>query len=103
MLLVIKERKPMAKPKPNPFAQVATKHISAEVDPKSTPTNESREEPKKAVQASRENKRPMTAFLDDAAIREIKLLVADTRRTQQDLFREAINDLLVKHGKRPLA
>ncbi len=93
----------MAKSKPNPFAQVATKHISAEVDPKSTPTNESREEPKKAVQASRENKRPMTAFLDDAAIREIKLLVADTRRTQQDLLREAINDLLVKHGKRPLA
>ena len=90
----------MAKAKPNPFAQVATKPISAEIDAKATSTNEA---PKKAVQASRENKRPITAFLDDAAIREIKLLVADTRRTQQDLFREAINDLLVKHGKRPLA
>jgi len=93
----------MAKAKPNPFAHVATKSISAEVDSRSTPTNEAGEAPKKAVQASRENKRPITAFLDDAAIREIKLLVADTRRTQQDLFREAINDLLVKHGKRPLA
>ena len=93
----------MAKAKPNPFAHVATQSISAEVDSRSTSTNAAGEAPKKAGQASRENKRPITAFLDDAAIREIKLLVADTRRTQQDLFREAINDLLVKHGKRPLA
>ena len=93
----------MAKAKPNPFAQVATQPISAEGDAKAPLTNAAREAPKKAVQASRENKRPITAFLDEAAIREIKLLVADTRRTQQDLFREAINDLLVKHGKRPLA
>jgi hypothetical protein len=101
---MLKEISLMAKTKPNPFAQVATKQTSAEVNPKPIPIDAApSKEPQKTVQASRENKRPMTAFLDEAAIREIKMLVADTRRTQQDLFKEAINDLLVKYGKRPLA
>ena len=52
---------------------------------------------------SRQGKRGIVAYVDPLAIRELKILSADQDRSMQDLFIEAINDLLVKHGKKPIA
>jgi hypothetical protein len=52
---------------------------------------------------SRVGRKTAIAYIDPAGARELKILSADTNRSQQDLFVEAINDLLVKHGRKPLA
>ena len=52
---------------------------------------------------SREGKKTAIVYIDPAGARELKLLSLDTSRSQQDLLVEAINDLLIKHGKKPLA
>ncbi len=62
-------------------------------------------EPKKESSKvpSREGKKTAIVYIDPAGARELKLLSLDTSRSQQDLLVEAINDLLIKHGKKPLA
>lgn len=57
----------------------------------------------KGTAPSRQGKRGIVAYVDPLAIRELKILSADKERSMQDLFIEAINDLLVKHGKKPIA
>ena len=52
---------------------------------------------------SRRGKKGIVAYVDPLVIRELKILSADKDRPMQDLFIEAINDLLVKHGKKPIA
>lgn len=52
---------------------------------------------------SREGKKTTIAYIDPAGARELKMLSVDTGRSQQDLLVEAINDLLIKHGKKALA
>ena len=53
--------------------------------------------------AARTGKKTLIAFVDPAAVRELKILAADTEMTQQGLFIEALNDLFVKHGRKPIA
>lgn len=53
--------------------------------------------------AARTGKKTLIAFVDPAAVRELKILAADTEMTQQSLFIEALNDLFVKHGRKPIA
>ena len=60
-------------------------------------------EPKIGKSTSRSGKKTVITYIDPAGARELKILAADTERSQQDLLTEAINDLLVKHGKKPLA
>lgn len=55
------------------------------------------------TQASRQKKKSVNAFIDPAAAKELKLLAVEIGRTQQELFIEAINDVLIKYGKKPLA
>lgn len=57
----------------------------------------------KATQASREKKKSINAFIDPVVAKELKLLAIETGKTQQELFIEALNDLLIKHGMKPLA
>jgi len=52
---------------------------------------------------SRVGKKTVIAYIDPAGAREFKLLAIDADRSQQDMLTEAINDFLVKHGKKPLA
>ena len=52
---------------------------------------------------SRQGKKGIVAYVDPLVIRELKILSADKSRSMQDLFIEAINDLLLKHGKKPIA
>jgi uncharacterized protein YkwD len=58
---------------------------------------------KKVTKASREGKTPAVGYIDPAGMIELKTLAARLRKTQQDLMVEAINDLLIKHGMKPLA
>ncbi len=59
--------------------------------------------PAPAKTPSRAGKKTAIVYIDPAGARELKLLALDTSRSQQDLLVEAINDLLIKHGKKPLA
>jgi hypothetical protein len=56
-----------------------------------------------AKPTSRVGRKTTIAYIDPAGARELKILAVDTGRSQQDLLVEAINDLLVKHGRKPLA
>lgn len=77
----------------------------AEAFNKSTSQQETPPEPKSGSSkaTSREGKKTVITYIDPAGARELKILALDTGRSQQDLLTEAINDLLIKHGKKPLA
>lgn len=87
----------MTTKRPNKLAEAFNKSTSS----KQEATPEVKAESIKPT--SREGKKTTIAYIDPAGARELKLLAVDTGRSQQDLLVEAINDLLVKHGKRPLA
>lgn len=55
------------------------------------------------VQPSRKGKKNITGYFDPAVSRELKHIAADEDSTVQDLLAEAINDLLVKRGRNPIA
>ena len=55
------------------------------------------------IQASRQQKKSVNAFIDPGAAKQLKLLATELDKTQQALFIEAINDVLVKYGKKGLA
>lgn len=59
--------------------------------------------PKEEGATGRAGKSTTIAYVDEAGKRELKTLALDSGRTVQSLLVEAINDLLVKHGKKPLA
>ncbi len=82
--------------KPNKLAAAFNKSTA---NPEPAP--EQKTESYKAT--SREGKKTAIVYIDQAGARELKLLSVDTGRSQQDLLVEAINDLLIKHGKKPLA
>lgn len=70
----------------------------AEVQQQTEPTS-----PQKGVAPSRVGKRPATAYIDPAGMRELKMLSIETGRSQQDLLVEAINVFLIDQGKKGLA
>jgi len=53
--------------------------------------------------ATRNGKKTLITYIDPAALRELKILAATTEKTQQELVIEALNDLFIKHGKKPIA
>ena len=89
----------MANKKPNKLA--AAFHQSTAQEPITTPAQVPNQAPAKTP--SRAGKKTAIVYIDPAGARELKLLALDTSRSQQDLLVEAINDLLIKHGKKPLA
>jgi hypothetical protein len=89
----------MTTKKPNKLAAAFNKSTNQE--PITIPATEQKKETSKTP--SREGKKTAIVYIDPAGARELKLLSLDTSRSQQDLLVEAINDLLIKHGKKPLA
>jgi hypothetical protein len=87
----------MATKKPNKLAEAFSKTVTTETRPAP------QQKPEGSQPTSREGKKTTIAYIDPAGARELKLLAVDTGRSQQDLLVEAINDLLTKHGKKPLA
>lgn len=83
------------------LAAMFGKTAQKQSEPKA-PAKESAPQPKSSA-PSRQGKRGIVAYVDPLAIRELKILSADIDRSMQDLFIEAINDLLIKHGKKPIA
>ncbi len=63
--------------------------------------NTARPRPFKA--ATRVGKKMIAAPIDPAAHRQLKMLAAELGRKSEDMVREAIRDLFVKHGKPPIA
>ena len=59
--------------------------------------------PDKASQPSRQQKKSVNAFIDPAAAKQLKVLAAEIEKTQQAIFIEALNDVFIKYGKKPLA
>jgi hypothetical protein len=52
---------------------------------------------------SRRGKRAVTLWLEPAVHRQIKIITAETERSRDDLFKDAINWLFEKHGKPQIA
>lgn len=57
----------------------------------------------KTVAPSRMGKKALTGFFDPAVTREIKQLALNQDSTVQAMLTEAINDLLLKYGRSPIA
>ena len=55
------------------------------------------------VAPSRERRKPLTTWQDEAVLKELRDLSHETGRKQQELVAEALNMLFVKHGKRRVA
>ena len=55
------------------------------------------------VAPSRERRKPLTTWQDEAAIKELRTLSLETGKKQQALVAEALNLLFAKHGKRTVA
>jgi hypothetical protein len=53
--------------------------------------------------ATREGKKMIAAPVDPAAHRQLKVLAAETGQKAEELIREALRDLFVKHGRPPIA
>jgi hypothetical protein len=58
---------------------------------------------KSYVAPSRERRKPLTTWQDEAAIKELRTLSLETGKKQQALVAEALNMLFAKHGKRTVA
>lgn len=86
----------MATKKLNKLAEAFNKTTTTDTQPVAQPKMES-------SKSSREGKKTTIAYIDPAGSRELKMLAVDTGRSQQDLLVEAINDLLIKYGRKPLA
>ncbi len=52
---------------------------------------------------SRAGKGQISYFASLEAITQIHILRAERRMTLQDIMKEAMNDLFIKHGKNPIA
>lgn len=52
---------------------------------------------------SREGKKAISGFFDPAVSKQLKQLALDQDASVQALLAEALNDLFVKHGQKPLA
>jgi hypothetical protein len=52
---------------------------------------------------SRVGKRLVAGHFDPAAVRQLKQLALDQDTTGQALLTEALNDLFIKHGLKPIA
>lgn len=52
---------------------------------------------------SRVGKKAVGGHFDQAVIRQLKIMAIDNDSSIQDLLAEALNDLFVKHGQKPIA
>jgi len=52
---------------------------------------------------SRQGKKIISGYFDPAVARQLKQLALDNDATVQSLLTEALNDLFVKHNKKPFA
>jgi hypothetical protein len=59
--------------------------------------------PARSRPPSREKRRSMTVWLDEAAIQELKRLALEEKKSQQQLVADALNLLFSAYGKQPIA
>lgn len=55
------------------------------------------------IPASRIGKKAVTGFFEPEVIKLLKMLAIEHESSNQELIREAINDLFVKYDKKPIA
>ena len=55
------------------------------------------------VAPSRKNRKSMTTWQDEAALKELRAISAETGISQQELIAEGLNYVLTKYGKRSVA
>lgn len=55
------------------------------------------------VAPSRKNRKALTTWQDEAALKQLRQLAATLGISQQALIAEGINYVLAKHGKQPVA
>jgi hypothetical protein len=55
------------------------------------------------VPPSRKNRKSITTWQDETALKELRDLSHERGRSQQELIAEALNLLFAKHGKRTVA
>ncbi|MCP4306943.1 MAG: hypothetical protein GY788_19105 [bacterium] len=77
------------------------------VGPKEKPSAQKKEKKVSSgtynVAPSRVGKKPLTAFFDPDAIKQLKLIGIEENKTLQSMTEEAINDYFAKHGKAQIA
>lgn len=54
-------------------------------------------------QASREGLKSVTFYISEEAHESLAIMAIKKRRTQENLLKEALNDLLSKYGENPIA
>ena len=59
--------------------------------------------PKTALPPSRSGKRPVTAYVEKPAHKQLRSLGIDLEKSNQDMIIEALNDYFVRHGLDRLA
>ena len=52
---------------------------------------------------SRVGKKAITGFFEPEVSKELKMLIVEQDTSNQELIREALNDLFIKYGKKPIA
>ena len=91
----------------NKVSQRASKLALAASAEKSKPAPVREEQPannsKSTRPPSRQGKKALGAFVSPETSRQLKQIALDENTTVQYLVVEALNDLFVKHGKRPIA
>lgn len=80
-----------------------TEAFKQTVEPKEQQVEKPVSQAKAGTQASRVKKKSINAFVDPAVVKQLKMLSAETEKTQQDLLKEAINELFIKYGKKGIA
>ncbi|MGI2906952.1 ribbon-helix-helix domain-containing protein [Tolypothrix sp. VBCCA 56010] len=91
----------------NKVSQRANKLQQAASADKPKPAPVRKEQPannsKSARPPSRQGKKALGAFVSQETSKQLKQIALDENTSVQDLVVEALNDLFVKYGKRPIA
>lgn len=59
--------------------------------------------PTAEIRVPKRGKHLISGMFDQAAYRQFGVLAAELGLTKQELLRQALNDLFIKHGKPPIA
>lgn len=77
--------------------------LSAALQRVASPHSPARSPQAPSLPPSRRGKKPVTGFFDPSVSRHLKQLALEKNTTLQQLLGEAINDLLSKYGRPPVA
>jgi hypothetical protein len=76
---------------------------TSDIIEKKLEVREKKESNNSYVPHSRVGKKAITGFFEPEVNKELKMLGLEQDASNQDLVKEALNDLFIKYGKKPIA